>query len=123
MKRLIVDLDDTICRTTNGNYQNSDPVWPIIQKLHEYKEKGFDIVISTSRNVRTFNGNIGKINANTLPIILDWLDRHNIPYDEIIVAKPWCGYEGFYIDDKAVRPSEFASMSYEQIKSLLELEK
>ena len=58
-------------------------------------------------------GQIGKINANTLPLILDWLAQHEIPYDEIHVGKPWCGTEGFYVDDKAVRPSEFlASASF-----------
>jgi capsule biosynthesis phosphatase len=123
MKRLIVDLDDTICRTCNGKYSDATPLWPLITKLREYKAKGFEIVISTSRNVRTYKGNVGKINANTLPIIVEWLDKHKVPYDEIIVAKPWCGFDGFYIDDKAIRPSEFLNMTYEQIKFLLENEK
>jgi len=95
MKRLIVDLDDTICCTNNGDYKESVPVLPIVEKLREYKKKGFDIVISTSRNVRTYKGNLGKINANTLPVIINWLDLHHVPYDEIIVGKPWCGHEGF----------------------------
>lgn len=123
MKRLIVDLDDTICSTKNGDYQNSTPDKQLIEKLHQYKRDGFEIVINTSRNVRTYSGNVGKINANTLPIIIDWLEKNNVPYDEIYVGKPWCGYEGFYIDDKAIRPSEFKSMSYEQIIDLLGKEK
>jgi capsule biosynthesis phosphatase len=48
-----------------------------------------------------------------------WLDRLAIPYDEIIVGKPWCGFEGFYVDDKAVRPDEFATLEPEEIKTLL----
>ena len=51
----------------------------------------------------SYENNIGKINANTLPIILSWLEENNVPYDEIYIGKPWCGTEGFYIDDKAVR--------------------
>jgi capsule biosynthesis phosphatase len=39
------------------------------------------------------------------------------------MAKPWCGFEGFYIDDKAIRPSEFISKSYEEIIDLLKDEK
>ena len=118
MKRIVMDLDDTICSTKNGDYANSTPNQEIIKKLENFKDLGFDIIISTSRNMRTYEGNIGKIAANTLPIIIDWLKKHNVPYDEIYVGKPWCGHEGFYVDDKAIRPDEFATLTYEQIKRL-----
>lgn len=121
MKRLIMDLDDTICQTQDGNYEQSTPIAGVIEKLREYKELGFDIVIYTSRNIRTFNGNIGKIAAHTLPIVIDWLRKHNVPYDEIYIGKPWCGNEGFYVDDKAIRPSEFLNLSHQQIINLLNL--
>ena len=45
--------------------------------------------------MQTFSGNIGQINAKILPTILEWLDKHNVPYDEIIVGKPWCGNDGY----------------------------
>ena len=69
--------------------------------------------------MQTFSGNIGQINAKTLPTILEWLDNHNVPYDEIIVGKPWCGNDGFYVDDRAIRPNEFISLNYNEIKDLL----
>ena len=87
--------------------------------MKDFKAMGFEIVICTSRNMRTYSGNIGKINANTLPVIIDWLNRHEVPYDEIYTGKPWCGTEGFYVDDRAVRPNEFASMSIADIKNML----
>ncbi|CAH8242093.1 hypothetical protein VAE122_3240004 [Vibrio aestuarianus] len=95
----------------------------VIEQLRNYKQKGFEIVISTARNMRTYEGNVGKINIHTLPIIIEWLDKHQVPYDEILVGKPWCGHDGFYIDDRAVRPTEFASMSLEEIHQLLKKEK
>ena len=49
---------------------------------------------------------------------MEWLQRHEVPFDEIYVGKPWCGHEGFYVDDKAIRPDEFAKLSYDQIKDL-----
>ena len=119
MKRLIMDLDDTICKTEQGDYRNSIPNEEVIAKISEYKQMGFDIVINTSRNMRTYQGNIGKISANTLPIIIDWLNTHNVPYDEIFVGKPWCGMDGFYVDDKAIRPDEFLKLSYQEIKQLI----
>ena len=119
MKRLIFDLDDTLCITYDRDYTNSSPVAAVVSKLRQYKADGFQIVIATARNMRTYEGNVGKINANTLPIIIDWLNKHNVPYDEIIVGKPWCGTEGFYVDDKAIRPDEFVNLTYKEIKKLV----
>jgi capsule biosynthesis phosphatase len=73
--------------------------------------------------MRTFEGNVGKINIHTLPVVTEWLDRHDVPYDEIHVGKPWCGFEGFYIDDRAIRPSEFTRLTPEEIEALIEQEK
>jgi capsule biosynthesis phosphatase len=39
----------------------------------------------------------------------------------VFVGKPWCGHEGFYVDDKTVRPDEFATMSYSEIRTKLGL--
>lgn len=118
-----MDLDDTMCHTVDGDYVNSAPVIPVIEKIREYKEMGFTIVINTSRSMRTYEGNVGKINAHTLPTIIEWLNKHAIPYDELMVGKPWCGMEGFYVDDKAIRPSEFVEKSYEEIAALLRRDK
>ncbi|MEZ9464541.1 HAD hydrolase family protein [Vibrio splendidus] len=122
MKRLIVDLDGTLTQLDTKDYANVSPRLDVIEMLKTYSEQGFDIVIATARNMRTYEGNVGKINIHTLPIITAWLDRYEVPYNEIIVGKPWCGHEGFYIDDKAVRPSEFATMPRDEIKKMLEKE-
>lgn len=114
-----MDIDDTICATIDGDYKNSKPDYAVIHKMKQYKEMGFEICLYTSRNMRTYENNIGKITANTLPIILQWLQQHNVPYDEIIVGKPWCGLDGFYVDDKAIRPSEFLEKSYEEIYQII----
>lgn len=123
MKRLVFDLDNTLTVEGTGDYHNVQPRLNIIKQLKAYKSQGFEIIISTARNMRTHNCSVGKINANTLPIIIEWLNKHDIPYDEIHIAKPWCGHDGFYIDDKAIRPSEFAELNYDEIQQLLEKEK
>lgn len=122
-KRLIVDIDNTVTVTENGDYVNSKAVQATIDMLKRYKEEGFEIVMFSSRNMRTYEANIGKINIHTLPNIINWLDKHEVPYDELIMGKPWCGFEGFYIDDSAIRPSEFHSMSFEEITAMLKKEK
>ncbi|GAA4894544.1 HAD-IIIC family phosphatase [Ferrimonas pelagia] len=122
MKRLIVDLDGTLTQANTSDYANVLPRLDVIEALRKYHDNGFEIVIATARNMRTYEGNVGKINIHTLPIITAWLDKHQIPYDEILVGKPWCGHEGFYIDDKAIRPSEFARLSPSEIEQLLKNE-
>ena len=119
IKKLVIDLDDTICKTINGDYLNSLPNEDVISKICEYKKIGFEIIIFTSRNMRSYKGNIGLINANTIPLIIKWLDKHKVPYDEIIVGKPWPSFGGFYVDDKAIRPDEFVKLSYKEIQNLI----
>ncbi len=119
LKRLIFDLDQTLSFTSGGDYANATPNIPLINKLRHYHQDGFTIVINTSRNMRTYDGNLGKINTHTLPVIMTWLETHKVPYDEIYVGKPWCGFEGFYIDDKAVRPDEFVRLNYQQLCELV----
>ena len=122
MKRLVVDLDGTLTiDDPNIPYSEKLPNLALIGKLRTYREQGFEIVIATARNMRTHNGNIGKINALTLPVIIEWLSQHNVPYDEIHIGKPWCGHEGFHIDDKSLRPDEFINLSYSEITALLAL--
>ena len=123
IKRLSVDLDNSISYTIKGDYVNSKPIEQTINMLRKYRDEGWEIVINSSRNMRTYESNVGKINIYTLPNIIEWLNKYNVPYDEIIVGKPWCGYDGFYIDDKAIRPSEFHSMNEKEINQLLEKEK
>ncbi len=119
MKRIVIDLDNTLC-TTEGDYSRSRPEQAVIAKLREYRALGFEVVIHTSRNMRTFKGNVGKINVHTLPIILQWLNEHQVPFDEVVVGKPWCGTEGFYVDDRAIRPDEFARLTPDEVRKLVD---
>jgi capsule biosynthesis phosphatase len=119
MKRIVIDLDGTLTQGETGDYPNAAPNAAVVARLREYREQGFEIVVLTSRNMRTYAGNVGRINVHTLPVILEWLDRNGVPYDEVVVGKPWCGHEGFYVDDKTVRPDEFASLSYSEIRAKL----
>ena len=120
MKKIIIDLDQTITApAANESYDDLKPNLEVVARLREYHALGFEIAIHTSRNMRTHQGNVGKINVDTLPRILRWLAAHDIPYDEVFVGKPWCGPGGFYVDDKAIRPSEFAALSLEEIYALV----
>ena len=119
MKNLVIDIDNTLTTGDNKDYNLVSPNTEVIEKLREYKNNGFNIILFTSRNMRSHNNNIGKITAKTLPIIFKWLEKNNVPFDEIYVGKPWCGNEGFYVDDKAIRPEEFVEKTYAEITKLI----
>ena len=120
MKRIVIDLDDTITINKSGTpYGEMPPNLEVIDKLREYKEAGFLISIHTARNMRSHNSNFGKICADTLPTIIEWLGKHDVPYDEVFVGKPWCGNGGFYVDDKAIRPQEFVDHSLAEIYEMI----
>lgn len=121
MKRLVIDVDMTLTDGRADNYAEMGVRQEVLDKLRWYKDAGFEIVLYSSRNMRTHKNNFGKIVARTVPVLVDWLERQKIPYDEIWVGKPWCGEEGFYVDDKAIRPDEFASLEYSEIRALLNI--
>ena len=116
----MVDVDGTLCpiRGSDQNYSDLIPYGSIVERLRTYHEEGVRIVIYSSRNMNTFGGNMGLINKNTAPVMLEWLDRHGIPYDEIVFGKVWPGNFGFYVDDRAVRPMEFMTKTPDELEEL-----
>lgn len=117
---LIFDVDGTICpiKKEEEKYEDVIPDEEIIKKLKYYKENGAKIVLFSSRNMKTYNGNLGLINANTAVVMQSWLKKWDIPYDEILFGKPWPGPKGIYIDDRAVRPDEFLEHSFEELEEI-----
>ena len=122
-KRIVMDIDGVLAKQNSSkDYSEKEVDKEILSRLKEYSEKDFYIILYTARNMRTHEGRIGKINAETAPTLLEWLEEKGIPYNEIHYGKPWCGHKGFYVDDKAIRPSEFENMSHEEIREILEEE-
>lgn len=116
----IFDIDGTICpiKAKNEEYIDLVPYQEMVQKIKEYKEQGAKITLLTSRNMNSYGGNIGLINANTAKVLLQWLDKWDIPYDEIVYGKPWPGHQGFYVDDRTIRPDEFLKLSPEEMNEV-----
>ena len=112
-KVLVLDVDGTLCPTKAEGEAYADlvPDAGMVERVGWYREQGYYVILQTSRNMRTYEGNVGLLNANTLPELLAWLERHAIPYDEVHVGKPWAGHEGFYVDDRCIRPAEFLALS------------
>jgi capsule biosynthesis phosphatase len=101
MFRISVDLDGTICKNKvlGQSYEHVEPIEGAIETLKLFKERGYYVIINTARNMVTLNGNVGKINKYQMPIILDWLRKYDVPYDELVVGKP---HVDFFLDDKSI---------------------
>ena len=113
----VFDIDGTLCpiKKKEEKYEDLVPFKEMLDKLRWYKEHGAKIVLFTSRNMNSYNGNLGLINKNTARILLNWLEKWQIPYDEIIYGKPWPGHKGFYVDDRTIRPDEFLDKSVDEL--------
>lgn len=118
---IVFDLDGTLCeiKKSDESYADIAPKKDVIEQLKAYREMGFYIIIQTARQMKTHDGNLGRINANTAKVTIDWLEKNEVVYDELYFGKPWCGKNGFYVDDKAIRPNEFTSLSFEEIQELI----
>ena len=120
VKKIIIDIDDTITiNSSSPDYATKTANLNVINKINLYKQKGYEIILFSARNMKTYNGEISKINKFTLPILIEWLENNNVQYDGIIMGKPWCGEKGFYVDDKSIRPNEFVNLSEEEINKLI----
>jgi len=119
-KSIVIDIDNTLSTTDQSiPYVDRMPKKEVIEKLREYQRKGYYIVIETGRQMKTYKKNIGLRNVETLPVLIEWLNKNRVPYDEIYIGKPWQGYDGFRVDDSTVRPDEFLLLSEDEIKKLV----
>lgn len=116
----IFDIDGTICpiKAKDERYEDLIPYKEVLDKLNEYHNNGAKIVLFTARNMNSYGGNIGLINKNTAKVLLEWLEKWEIPYEEIVYGKPWPGHKGFYVDDRSIRPDEFLKYSPDELDEI-----
>jgi len=113
--RIVVDLDGTICKIKqkNQSYDQLEPIPDAAKKLKELHDKGHYIIITTARHMATCESNTGKLMKKIGKITLEWLDKYNIPYDEIYFGRP---NGEVYIDDRAVRFTSWKKIDENYLK-------
>lgn len=106
--KIIIDLDDTITiDSSSKEYESKLPNKSIIKTLEKVSRRSIKISVFSARNMRTYEGDIDKINQFTRPVAEKWLKDNGIDYSELILGKPWAGKEGWYVDDKNLSLDEF----------------
>jgi histidinol phosphatase-like enzyme len=96
MKIIYVDIDETICKTSEDrNYENSEPIDENIQKINKLYDEGNTIVYWTSRGSRK--------QIDWYDLTYKQLNEWGVKFHELRVDKP---YYDFFIDDKTFRIEE-----------------
>lgn len=107
-RNLIFDIDGVIATGTvkdvysdeaGWNYLKATPIPGAKETLEQLKKLGFRIVLLTSRR------------SSDRQKTVEWLEKHEIPYDEVYFDKP----RGIYMfDDKAHKFEE-----WDQVKKIM----
>jgi capsule biosynthesis phosphatase len=108
MNNYVIDVDGTICEELGESYtyMTVPAKVDLIKKINELYDAGSKITLFTARGMRTFSGDIEKINGSVRPILVDWLQRNGVKYTELVMGKPWHP-NVYYIDDRNLTPQEF----------------
>jgi quercetin dioxygenase-like cupin family protein len=96
MKKIYVDLDNTLCTTESGDYSNSTPILERIAYFNALKEQGHQITIWTARGTRS--------GIDYEELTKSQLNSWNVMYDELLMKKP--DYDIYY-DDKSFNIDDF----------------
>ena len=101
--RICFDIDNTLVTypEVKGDYSTVKPIYKNINLLKFLKSNGCYIILYSARNMKTCNGNVGKVLANVGEVTINTLRYLDIPYDELHFGKP---VADCYIDDLAINP-------------------
>ena len=89
-KHYFFDLDNTLCKTTKSDYENSEPIKSRIDFLNNLKSQGHKITIWTARGATS--------GIDHTDITVKQLNDWNIKCDNLLLGKP--SYDIYY-DDKS----------------------
>lgn len=101
-KRAMIDLDGTIHKYSDGYKDGSiydDPFQGAKQVIDWLKNKGYEIVIFTTRASQGNAYEMGGDHKKEIQNVENWLKDHDIYFDRVTADKLAAD---FYIDDKAI---------------------
>ena len=110
-----VEFDGTICPDTRLAQPHSAPDESVVADLRGYRSRGATIVVTSGRAGEEWSG--GWKTRHAARLICAYLDRFEIPYDEVLVGRPICDV---VIDRRAVDPGLAEARSDEQLRSGIE---
>jgi len=122
----ILDVDGTICHAEKQedgtyDYPNATPFPRVIERINELHEAGNTIILFSARGMRTHKGNIKAIYKNTAPVLDEWLLKHGVRFDRLIMGKPW-GENPIYVDNRNLSLKSFVLDNPEFFENIIKAE-
>lgn len=110
-RTIVMDLDGTICKIKGPKeeYRDVEPIKDVVKQMWKAHSQGDTIIIHTARGMRTYSNDTEAIREEVMPQIEEWLKANAVPWDILVVGKPWAGPVGFYVDDRCMTPQEFVN--------------
>tara|TARA_R100000315_G_C5230822_1_gene141852 strand:+ start:117 stop:434 length:318 start_codon:yes stop_codon:yes gene_type:complete len=96
MKKLLIDIDNTICETTTSDYSDSTPYKKLIKHFNDLYDKGVHITYYTARG-----GNSGK---DWTYVTANQLEEWGVKYSKLMMHKP--SYD-LWIDDRCININDY----------------
>ena len=100
----VFDIDQTICLTTNGDYNKSKPMQSRIDKVNELYDEGHTIIFQTARGMGRSNNNVVWCYKKFYDFTKNQLSGWGVRYDDLFMGKPAAD---IYVDDKGVKDVGF----------------
>lgn len=100
----VFDIDDTICKTKEGDYKNSKPIQERIDKVNKIYDEGHTVVFQTARGMGRSNNNVVWCYKQFYDFTRKQLNDWGVKYDDLFLGKP---SGDIYIDDKGIKDGEF----------------
>jgi capsule biosynthesis phosphatase len=117
---IVFDLDDTICfpnhdaKDTASKYGRAKKNLDVISRMRLLHRKGYYIIIHSARRMLTHDGDLDKIHEDVWDVTVDWLERAQVPYDELVFGKPYANT--YYVDDKAMNLDMFKEWADDELR-------
>lgn len=102
--KYIIDIDNTICTQTTGDYEIAIPYFSRIAKINKLYDEGNTIIYYTARGMSRNNGNIAKCYEQFYVLTRQQLIKWGCKFHELRLGKQLYHY---WIDDKAINSEVF----------------
>lgn len=94
--RFAIDIDETICTYTDGQYELAEPIPETIAVVNRLYDEGHSIVFFTARGSGT--------GIDWYDTTVEQLHKWGVKYSELMFGKPWADY---YVDDRCMPIEDF----------------
>ena len=100
----VFDIDNTICHSENGDYENARPIMDRIATINELYEDGNKIVFQTARGMGRSNNSSTYAHEAFYELTRMQLLEWGVKFHELFLGKP---AGDIYIDDKGIKDEDF----------------